>query len=167
MRALTTSLLAVGVTLAACDDVPSPVAPVDPGAAPLFNSGATITEGDFFATAACSADIGFDIHFGGHRVLVRHVSGNDETFSFRTQDFRGWRMPETTFNDETVDFDVVGGAEMFNIKRNEDDSFHVRIHQGTLVFQALEGDDRVLARHVIRHNPGHGEMVSEWSCKLQ
>lgn len=159
--------LVLALTIVGCADGPSPVEPgIDPES-PRFSSGAVITEDEFFATAMCEADIGFDIHFGGPRVLVRHVSGNDETFSFRTKDFMGWRMPETVFTAETADFDVVGGAEMFNIKRNGDGSFHVRIHEGTLRFESLKGPGKVLARHTIRLNPGQGEMLNEWRCKLQ
>lgn len=159
--------LLLALTLVGCADGPSPVEPGVVPEPPRFSSGAVITEGEFFATAMCEADIGFDIRFGGSRVLVRHVSGNDETFSFRTQDFMGWRMPETVFTGETADFDVIGGAEMFNIKRNEDGSFHVRIHEGTLRFESLTGTEKVLARHTIRLNPGQGEVVNEWHCKIQ
>lgn len=167
MKTLRRSSLILAFTLGGCADAPSPVEPGAVQEPPRVSSGAAITETEFFATAMCAADIGFDIYFRGQRVLVRHVSGNDETFSFRTQDFMGWRMPESVFTGETADFDVVGGAEMFNIKRNEEGSFHVRIHEGTLRFESLTGTETVLARHSIRLNPGQGEMVSEWRCKLQ
>lgn len=130
------------------------------------SGGATHTEGQFFAMAACADDIGFNIRFGGSRVLVRHVAGEDTTLSFRTQDFQGWKLPETTFDQTTVDYDVLGGAEMFNIKRDESGALQVRIHEGTLVFESLDGSHKVVARHTIRTVPGQGTMVDDWRCRI-
>ncbi len=141
-------------------------APSPTSQAPAFSAGATHTEDTFFATAACAGDIGFNIRFGGPRVLVRHVAGTDTTLSFRTQEFQGWRLPETTLTQATVDFSVLGGAEMFNIKRDDDGTLKVRIHEGTLVFAALDGSFKVVARHIIRVVPGRGAVVNEWRCRI-
>ena len=97
---------------------------------------------------------------------MRHVHGADTTLAFRTQQFQGWRLPETTFNQSTVDFHVLGGAEMFNIKRDESGALEVRIHEGTLVFAALDGSYKVVARHIIRIVPGQGQMANEWRCRI-
>jgi hypothetical protein len=148
--------------LAACQDA---APPTSADAGPSLLAAATHVEDVFFATAACQADIGFDIRFGGPRVLVRHVSGTDTTLSFRTQDFQGWRLPETTFDGTTVDYAVLGGAEMFNIKRADDGTLVVRIHEGTLVFESFAGSERIIARHVIRTVPGQGPVVNGWSCR--
>ena len=155
--------------LAGCADhpaAPSPVPSSPVPSSPVRSAGATHTNDTFFATAACQADIGYNIRFGGPRVLVRHVAGTDTTLSFRTQEFQGWRLPETTFTQATVDFEVLGGAEMFNIKRDDAGALHVRIHEGTLVFAALDGSAKVVARHIIRVNPGRGAMVNEWRCRV-
>jgi hypothetical protein len=148
----------------ACTDVAPPTAPVE-GPVSL-SSGATHLEDTFFAVAACLADIGYDIRFGGPRVLVRHVAGTDTTLSFRTQAFEGWQLPEVTFDQTTVDFSVLGGAEMFNIKRATDGTLEVRIHEGTLVFVSLADGSKVIARHVIKVVPGQSVPVSQWICRL-
>ena len=148
--------------LAHCGDA-APPAGLDSG--PSLLAAATHVDDVFFATAACQADIGFNIRFGGPRALVRHISGTDTTLSFRTQDFQGWRLPETTFDGTTVDYAVLGGAEMFNIKRADDGTLAFRIHEGTLVFESLVGRERLIARHVIRTVPGQGTVVNAWSCR--
>lgn len=152
------------LVLTACADASAPTA-LAPGE-PSFSTAATHVEGPFFAVAACQADIGYGIRFGGPRVLVRHVAGPDTTLSFRTQDFQGWQLPETTFDQTTVDFAVLGGAEMFNIKRETDGTLQVRIHEGTLVFASLTGDYKVIARHVIRTVPGQSVATNRWNCRL-
>ena len=126
---------------------------------------ATHVEDSFFAVAQCMSDLGFEIRFGGPRVMVRHVSGTDTTLSFRTQQFQGWRLPETTFNQTTVDYAVLGGAEMFNIKRADDGTLHVRIHEGTLIFQSLTTGEKIVARHVIRVLPKQGTVENTWHCR--
>ncbi|MBA2291034.1 MAG: hypothetical protein H0W15_01115 [Gemmatimonadales bacterium] len=152
------------LVLTACADVSPPTAPAI--GAPSFSGGATHVAGSFFAVAACQADIGYNIRFGGPRVLVRHVAGTDTTLSFGTQELEGWRLPETTFDQTTVDFTVLGGAEIFNIKRDADGTLQVRIHQGTLVFRSLTGNFTVIARHVIRIVPGQDAPVNQWNCRL-
>ena len=161
LRPLLPAALAL-VALAGCaaDRGTAPVS-----TAPVFSGGATHTTDTFFATAACQADIGYNIRFGGPRELVRHVSGTDTTLSFRTQAFQGWRLPETAFTQATVDFEVLGGAEMFNIKRDDAGALHVRIHEGTLVFAALDGSAKVVARHIIRDLPGDAPVISTWDCR--
>lgn len=158
------TLLALA-TLAACAGDPG-TAPSPDRRAPVMSGAATHTENTFFTTAACAADIGFSIRFGGPRVVVRHVAGTDTTLSFRTQEFQGWRLPESSFTQATVDFDVQGGAEMFNIKRDASGALEVRIHEGTLVFAALDGSFKVVARHIIRIVPGQGPTVNEWRCRI-
>ena len=121
----------------------------------------------FFATAACGGSIG-SIRFGGPRVMVRKVAGNDTTLSFRVQEFQGWQMPETVFNQSTVDYTVLGGAEMFNIKREGDGYMapvQVRIHNGTLVFQSLTDGSKIVARHIIRDLPGDQPVLNTWECR--
>ena len=161
MRKVILLVLAAGT---ACVDAVSPA--LEQSGSPTFSAGATHTEGTFFATAACAADLGFNIRFGGSRELVRHISGTDTTLSFRTQEFQGWQLPETTFDQSTVDYAVLGGAEMFNIKRESDGTLDVRIHEGTLVFSSLTSDQKIVARHVIRTVPGAGTMVNQWTCRL-
>lgn len=153
------------VSLAACAGDRA-TAPAGASTAPLRSGAATHTEDRFMATAACAADIGYNIRFGGPRELVRHVAGTDTTLSFRTQAFQGWRLPETAFTQATVDFSVQGGAEMFNIKRDDAGALQVRIHEGTLVFAALDGSFKVVARHVIRFVPGQGLMADGWRCRV-
>lgn len=121
----------------------------------------------FFATAACGGDIG-SIRFGGTRVMVRNVSGNDTTLAFRAQAFQGWQLPETVFDQRTVDYEVLGGAEMFNIKREGDATngpIVVRIHNGTLVFRSLTDGSTIVARHIIRDLPGDAPVLSVWDCR--
>ena len=139
---------------------PAPARPVE-----VVLSPATHTDDTFFATAACAADIGYNIRVGGPRTLVRHVSGNDETFSFGTQAFQGW-IGAPPYTQADVDFEVQGGAEMFNIKRDESGAFRIRIHEGTLVFAAVDGSFKVVARHVIRLVPGQETAVNTWQCRI-
>ena len=130
-------------------------------------AGAEHVRDSFFATAACGGDIG-SIRFGGPRVMVRKVAGNDTTLSFRVQEFQGWQMPETVFDQSTVDYTVLGGAEMFNIKREGDGYMapvQVRIHNGTLVFRSLTDGSKIVARHIIRDLPGDQPILSTWECR--
>lgn len=156
-----TALLALA-SLAACGDAVSPALETIQSASVL---NATRIEDTFFATAACQADLGYNIRFGGPRTLVRSVDGTDTTISFGTQAFQGWQLPEATFDQSTVDYAVLGGAEIFNIKRADDGTLDVRIHEGTLVFRSLTTGEKIVARHIIRFNPGQGEMVNTWSCR--
>lgn len=162
-RRLATLPLALLALLACTDVTGGPTGPRVGGQAP--HASATHVSDVFFATAACRADLGYDIRFGGSRELVRHVAGTDTTLSFRTQAFDGWRLPETVFTAATRDYVVLGGAEMFNIKRADDGTLEVRIHEGTLVFQSLTTGEKIVARHVIRTQPGQGTMVNGWSCR--
>jgi hypothetical protein len=62
-------------------------------------------------------------------------------------------------------YEVLGGAEMFNRKPDENGTMQIRIHEGTLVFSALDGTHKIIARHVIMNLPSAGaEPVSEWRC---
>lgn len=160
------------LSVAACSEVTQPaIGPDRSLVAPRAVStsgGATHTEGLFFARAACASDIGFDIYFGGPRVLVQHVSPRSITRSFGTQEFRGWLTPVTAANYQQVapTFEVLGGAEMFNLKPDENGVLQTRVHEGTLVFSALDGSYRVIARHIIRNVPGQSTGVSTWECRI-
>ena len=161
-------LAVLSLTLAACGDNSGPTAAAEPAA--LFAGAPVITTGPFFPTAECMDDIGFNIRFGGERVLMTHTTTDKkgrthQTMHFRVQDFMGWRLPETTFTNATVDYDVQGGAEMFAIQRDANGSITVRIHQGNLVFVDLVTGQRVIAHHTIREVPGQ-DPVSFWSCRL-
>lgn len=161
------------VVLAACGDVTRPaLAPADrllavPSAA-TASAGATHTEGLFFARAACASDIGFDIYFGGPRVLVEHASPKGITRSLGTQDVHGWLVPVTALDYQqfTPVFGVLGGAEMFNLKPDKNGVLQTRIHEGTLVFTAVDGSYKVIARHVIRNVPGQSTGVNTWQCRI-
>ena len=144
---------------------PSPASAIR---SPVTSQGATHTPGLFFARAACTADIGFDIWFGGPRVLVEHASAKSITRSFRVQEFQGWLTAVNASNYQQVApaFEVLGGAEMFNIKPDENGVLQVRIHEGTLVFAALDGSYNVVARHIIRTLPSQGPVVNEWRCRV-
>lgn len=165
----TLSLAAIAVSAVACGDTPAPTGLIQPDA-PLFSTAPTVTSAPFYAVAQCSADIDFDILFGGERVLLSHVTTDatgkkHTTLQFRTQDFMGWRMPETNPPTSGPDFDVQGGAEMFAIQTDAEGNTTVRIHQGNLVFESLSGDTRVVAHHTIREVPGQ-DPVNFWSCRI-
>lgn len=123
----------------------------------------TTVSGLFFARATCTSDIGHDIWFGGQREMRESSSGGSITRSFVVNDFQGWLTAVTASNYLTVapDFEVLGGAEMFNIKDGV-----TRIHEGTLVFVALDGSHKIVARHIIRNVPGQETGVSTWQCRM-
>lgn len=169
----TAALLVSLVSVAACTAEPPSAPALDVPEAPRLQlvsgaaGGAAHVVDTFFATATCGGDIG-SIRFGGRRELVRNVSGNDTTLAFRAQAFQGWRLPETVFDQSTVDYEVLGGAEMFNIKREGDATngpIVVRIHNGTLVFRSLADGSKIVARHVIRDRPGDAPVLSTWDCR--
>lgn len=165
----TLSLAAIVLSASACGDTPAPTELIQPDA-PLFSTAPAVTTAPFYAVAQCGADIGFDILFGGERVLLSHVtedaSGKKHTtLQFRTQEFEGWMTPETNPPTSDPDFDVQGGAEMFAIQTDAAGNVTVRIHQGNLVFESLSDDTRVVAHHTIREVPGQGT-VSFWSCRI-
>jgi hypothetical protein len=172
MRLSAVPVVAALLVLAACAESPSaPLAPTD---APLARvSGGSLTEhvtDQFFATATCGGDIG-SIRFGGTRVMVRRVVGNDTTLSFRVQDFVGWRFigpVQSLYANEPVLYDVLGGAEMFNIKREGDAPnapITVKIHNGTLVFVSRLDGSKIVARHIIRDLPGTATPLNTWECR--
>ena len=166
LAALASSLIA----LAACGDVTDPTSAATVSAArgdlSAASGGATHTDNMFFATAMCATDIGYNIYFGGSRTLVEHSSRAGITRSFGTQDVQGWRLPDATVDETTVDYEVLGGAEMFNIKFDENGRPVTRIHEGTLVFAALDGSHKVIARHIIRNTPGGAPTVNRWECRI-
>lgn len=168
----TLSLVAIAVSVIACGDTPAVTDPIDSiePTPQQFSTASVVTMDSFHAVAQCSADIGFDILFGGDRVLLTQVttdrSGKKHTtLHFRTQDFKGWRMPEPTPPTSAPDFDVQGGAEMFAIQTDAEGTVRIRIHQGNLVFESLSDDSRVVAHHTIRQVPGT-DPVSFWSCRI-
>ena len=159
--------------LTACAEPPTTprLAPTD---APLARtSGRSLTEhvtDQFFATATCGGDIG-SIRFGGTRTMVRRVSGNDTTLAFRVQNFVGWTFvgpSPALYTQANVLYDVLGGAEMFNIKREGDAPnapVTVKIHNGTLVFVSRLDGSKIVARHIIRDLPGTGAVLNTWECR--
>lgn len=67
------------------------------------------------------------------------------------------------------EYDVQGGAEMFNIHFGEGGTATpagsaVYIHRGTLVFVERETGRRVVARHIITKVPGQGIKDNRWAC---
>ncbi|HEU4720574.1 MAG TPA: hypothetical protein VFS59_04365 [Gemmatimonadaceae bacterium] len=169
-RSTLPTLLAV---IVACSDVsdttaPSPRAALSPSTPAFASSAVTRTTAPFIARATCAADIGFDIWFGGTRELREHASSTSRSQSFVTKDFQGWLTAVTTSTYQSVapSFDVLGGAEMFNWKPDENGVLRVRIHEGTLVFAALDGSYKVVARHVIRNVPGQTTTISQWNCRI-
>jgi len=170
-RSIVPSLLAA---VAACSDVSQSTEPassrtaLSPSAPALVSSAVTRTTAPFIGRATCTADIGFDIWFGGMRELREHASSTSRSQSFVTKDFHGWLTPVTTATFQSVapSFEVLGGAEIFNWKPDENGVLAVRIHEGTLVFAALDGSYKVVARHVIRNVPGQAATVSQWNCRI-
>ena len=157
----------------ACNDVTQPTTPsarsaLSPNEPAFASSTVTRTTAPFIARATCTADIGFDIWFGGMRELRDHTSSKSRSQSFITKDFQGWLTPVTTATYQSVApfFEVLGGAEMFNWKPDETGTLRVRIHEGTLVFAALDGSYKVVARHVIRDDPGQTTTISQWNCRI-
>lgn len=162
-------LAVLSLMLTGCDKTPGPTAVAD--GTPLFSGAPTVTTAPFFAVAQCAADIGFDIRFGGQRVLMTHTTTDKQgrthqTMHFRVQDFMGWRMPEPNPPVTAPDFAVQGGAEMFSTHRESPGGpIIVQIHQGNLVFVDLVTGQRVVAHHTIRNVPGQ-ETQNFWSCRL-
>jgi hypothetical protein len=168
-----TILPALLAAIAACGDVSQPTMPTDramlgPSQPSLAWSAVTRTTAPFIARATCTADIGFDIWFGGMRELRDHSSSTSRSQSFVTKDFSGWLTAVTTSTYQSVapTFEVLGGAEIFNFKLDENGVLAVRIHEGTLVFAALDGSYKVVARHVIRNVPGQDATISQWNCRI-
>lgn len=67
------------------------------------------------------------------------------------------------------EYDVQGGAEMFNIHFGEGGSAtpagsEIFIHRGTLVFVERATGRRVVARHIITQVPGQGLKDNRWDC---
>ena len=148
--------------LAACADATQPrVAGAERFDGTAANATTTITS-TFIARADCVADLGYSIWFGGTRVMRESVQGGSVTRSFVVNDFRGWNTAVTaaTYQSVAPFYSVSGGAEMFNIKVGV-----TRIHEGTLVFVALDGSTRVVARHIIRNVPGQETGISTWECR--
>ncbi len=162
-------LAVLSLMLTSCGEAPSPTAVAE--STPLFSGAPTVTTAPFFATAMCATDIGFNIRFGGDRVLMTHTTMDKQgrthqTMHFQVKDFMGWRLPETTFTAATADYRVQGGAEMFSTHRQSPGgAIILQIHQGNLVFVDLVTGQRVIAHHTIRNVPGQ-ETQNFWSCRL-
>ncbi len=130
----------------------------------------------FTATALCGAPIG-DIRFSGIIEGVDHttVDARGETHrtrAFRVQGVSGWLLPETVFDATTVDFRVIGGAEMlsWNTQVGQVPGVGAQsIHAGTLVFDPINGGAKVVAHHSIRYvENAQGEIVvnyTAWRCQ--
>jgi hypothetical protein len=160
----------LSLALAGCGDTTSPSALADAGSTAALSSAPVRTTAPFFPVAECMDDIGFNIRFGGQRVLMTHTTtdrqGRTHTIEqFRVQDFQGWRMPVDNPPVTSADYAVQGGAEMFSTHRDAENNLIVRIHQGNLVFRDLVTGQRVIAHHTIRIVPDQ-EDVSFWSCRL-
>ncbi len=166
--------------LAACGEITQPSEAVSNAAlvrsaTMAVSGGATHTANEFIASATCGGTIG-TIWFGGERSVVEHRSSHSYMTVFRTQAFRGWRTPVTAsrthatvpyYGSVAPAYEVLGGAEMFNRKLDDNGMMQVRIHEGTLVFAALDGSHRIIARHVIMNLPSaQSEPVNEWRCQL-
>lgn len=138
-------------------------------------SGTIIEEVTFSATALIAHCHGENIAFTG--TIQNRVSKTTDargvihyTRSFRTRGMTG------TGATSGIEYDVIGGAEMFAVKDavlNPNGTLNVSgsiaasdivIHQGTLVFQSREDGSRVVARHVIRKVPGSDTVINEWKC---
>lgn len=141
----------------------------------LESSGAEIEEIQFSAIAMISECHGENIAFSG--IIQNRVSKTTDangqvhySRSFSTRGLTGIGMTTGT------EYDVIGGAEMFAIKKpvfNTQGMLDISgslaesdilIHQGTLVFQSREDGSRVIARHIIRKIPGKDEFVNTWEC---
>lgn len=163
------ALAVLSLVLAGCGETPAPTELAEPVSPALLSGAPRITTGPFFAVAACQADIGFNILFGGERVLMTHTTTDKKgkthtTEHFRVQDFKGWRILVPVPPQTPPDFDVQGGAEMFSTHRDPSGNIMVRIHQGNLVFRDRTTGERVIAHHTIRIVPGQ-DPVSFWSCR--
>lgn len=177
------TLMALFVTSAvACTSGGEPVGPARLLAeGPAFAATparATVThfQTTFTATALCGAPIG-DIRFSGIVEGVDHTTVDARGETHRTRAFRvkgvsGWLLPETVFDQTTVDFVVIGGAEMlsWNTQVGQVPGVAAKsIHAGTLVFSPITGGAKVVAHHSIRYvENGQGEIVlnfSAWSCQ--
>ncbi len=167
------------LSLVACS-MAEPVSPV-PGDAPALSAvpaGQTIVhfQTTFTATALCGSPIG-DIRFSGLIEGVDHTTVDDRgethrTRSFRVQGLSGWLLPETVFDETTVDFRVKGGAEMLNWNTQSGQVPGVAarsMHAGTLVFDPINDGPKVVAHHSIRYvENAQGDIVvsfSDWRCR--
>ena len=167
LRKLSTTL-AAAVVCACAGDLPTET-PSAQSVEATAAARATHTDDLFFATAACTDDIGFAIRFGGPRTVVEHSSPTTRTTSFGTQEFQGWlRMDVDATNYQSIpaDYEVLGGAEMFNRKPDENGVLQVRIHRGTLVFSSLTDGTKIIARHIITNVPGRDETINTWECRI-
>ena len=90
------------------------------------------------------------------------------TRQFRVKGVSGWSLPETVFDVTTVDFYVIGGAEMLSWNTQVGQVPGVAansIHAGTLVFDPIHGGAKVVAHHGIRYlENANGEIVVEYSA---
>ena len=139
------------------------------------DNGMTVTEIIFTATARIAYCYGEDIRFTGiiENRVKKSVNVNGEVHFIRHFTVKG--MTGVGLTTGTV-YDVVGGAEMFNIKDavfNANGSLNLSgslsesdivIHRGTLVFVSRTDGTRVVARHDIQKVPGAGILQNRWLC---
>lgn len=139
------------------------------------DNGITVTEITFTATAMIAYCYGENIRFTGiiENRVKKSVNANGEVHFIRHFTVKG--MTGVGLTTGTI-YDVVGGAEMFNIKDavfNANGSLNLSgslsesdivIHRGTLVFVSRTDGSRVVARHDIQKVPGAGILQNRWLC---
>lgn len=155
-------------------------------AAAAENGGMTTSTICFRAIAQISAcNVGEDILFFGeienHTKTTISNGRTHVTRHFVVKDLQGRGvLPGGTLSAMTCnstftgtftgsEYDVQGGAEMFNIHFVEGGTAtpagsEVFIHRGTLVFVERETGRRVVARHIITRVPGQGVKDNRWDC---
>ncbi|MBC6609041.1 hypothetical protein H8B13_19640 [Hymenobacter sp. BT188] len=172
----TRAMLVVASLLAtACRDPLETIAPAAPTAPAMVQNGSeqgATHESVFFSAIALIRECyGEDIAFSG---LIEQVVKSTVDKSGRVHYTRHFGVKGLTGVGRTSGllYDVVGGAEMFNV---QDAHFNpngtidlarsrIVVHQGTLVFVRQSDGSRVVARHIIRKVPGSDEVVNTWVC---
>lgn len=186
-------ILAGGIFGSACQKQALDSAPERPGELQANKPAAATENGGMVTSTICfraiaqisSCNGGEDILFFGeieNHLKTTQANGQTHTtrhFVVRNLEGRGIRPGGTlsamtcnsTFTGTFTgsEYDVQGGAEMFNIHFGEGGSAtpagsEIFIHRGTLVFVERETGRRVVARHIITKVPGQGLKENEWDC---
>lgn len=159
------------VLLPACERDPAQILSPEPPSASTTAATTTTTHFStlFQAVAMCGEEIG-RIRFSGLIEGVDHttVDGSGETH--RTRQFRVKGLSGLNL-DYGTEYRVIGGAEMltWNTQIGQVPGNPLKsIHAGTLVFDPIDGSDKVVAHHAIRFvENAEGEEVVDfhaWSC---
>lgn len=172
MKRIATIALA-GLALSACE-----AEPVQPSAAnrPDLSQHATTTSTrfstSFQATAMCGGDIG-NIRFGGVIEGVDHTTVDASGETHRTRQFRVKGLDGQNLS-HPIAYRVIGGAEMltWNSQTGQVPGVPLQsIQAGTLVFDPVDGGNKVMAHHAIRFvENASGELVvdfHEWRCQTR